>query len=191
MIASEQTLLDHVGAHAGEGVEVASVVEDVLASLDPSLDVLLRELIASELPLRLAQIVRRRARKRLVLRGSRLEAAASVCRALAEEMSDDAVAALRRGLPDPLADWLVPGAPEGHEPAVVEPQRTTTLAEGRPGSLRPIDEAHPRGAQAGSVGDEDPHAATKLSSSSGLTQEREHDTLAEGRPGSDRPIGGR
>lgn len=35
---------------------------------------------------------------------------------------------------------------------------------------------------------ENPHADTKLSSSHGLTQEREHDTLAEGRPGSKHPL---
>lgn len=191
MIASEETLLDHVAAHAGEGTDVMAVLEDVLASLDPTTDVILRELIASELPPRLAQIVRRRAGKRLVLRGPRLEAAASVCHALAEELSDDAVVALSSSLPEPLAGWLVADAPEGREPAAIEPHRTTTLAEGRAGSLAPVDEARPPGAQAGSVADEDPHADTKLSSSPGTTQEREHDTLADGRPGSERPLAGR
>jgi hypothetical protein len=191
MIASEQTLLDHVAAHAGEGAEIASVIEDVLASIDPATDLLVRELIAGELPPRFAQVVRRRGGKRLLLRGPRLEVAASVCHALAEELSDDAVAALSRALPDPLAGWLVADAPEGREPAMVEPHRTTTLAEGRPGSRAPLDEARPRGGQAGSVADEDPHANTKLSSSAGTTQERDHDTLADGHPGSDRPLAGR
>jgi hypothetical protein len=57
-----------------------------------------------------------------------------------------------------------------------------TLADGRVGSHRPLSEAHPGEAQPGSVRAKAPHADTKLSSSRGLTQEREGRTLAAARP---------
>lgn len=38
------------------------------------------------------------------------------------------------------------------------------------------------------VKSDNPHGNTKLSSSRGSTQEREHETLAEGQPGSKHPL---
>lgn len=184
---SEESLLDHVAGHAGPEVDPGRVVEDVLAAISPALDDASRELVASELPPRFAQIIRRRGGKPLLLRGKRLEVAASACRVLAEELSDEAVEILRRALPPPLSGWLVPGAPEGREPVAVEISHAT-FAEGRPGSASPVAEARRAGAQSASVAEANPHAGTKLSSSSGLTQEREHETLAEGQPGSTRPV---
>jgi uncharacterized protein (DUF2267 family) len=74
-------------------------------------------------------------------------------------------------------------APPAHHAA------RTTLAEGRPGSRHPLADARPEPAQEHSVArNEDPHRATKLSSASGLTQERQRDALATGRPGPRRPI---
>ncbi len=64
-----------------------------------------------------------------------------------------------------------------------------TLAEGRPGSAHPLSEARPERAQSQSVARADnPHGDTKLSSATGLTQEREGETLATGHLGSNRPL---
>jgi hypothetical protein len=64
-----------------------------------------------------------------------------------------------------------------------------TLATGQPGSRHPLSTARPETAHTHSVVRSDnPHADTKLSSTSGMTQERAHETLAEGRPGSKRPL---
>lgn len=62
------------------------------------------------------------------------------------------------------------------------PGGTRTLSEGRPGSRHPISEARPTQRQQHSVEDDNPHGDTKVSSATGLTQEREHETLAEGEP---------
>lgn len=57
------------------------------------------------------------------------------------------------------------------------------LASGRPGSRHPLSEAKPNGGQSNSVVEStNPHGDTKLSSSKGLTQEREKEDLAEGQP---------
>ncbi|HVK68207.1 MAG TPA: DUF2267 domain-containing protein, partial [Polyangium sp.] len=64
-----------------------------------------------------------------------------------------------------------------------------TLATGRAGSQTPLSEARPERAHGESVvRAENPHGETKLSSSRGLTQEREQETLAEGEPGPLRPV---
>jgi uncharacterized protein (DUF2267 family) len=64
-----------------------------------------------------------------------------------------------------------------------------TLADGRPGSRHPLSEAAPPAGQSESVArSAAPHAATKLSTAHGLTQEREHEDLKSGRPGASRPL---
>ena len=60
------------------------------------------------------------------------------------------------------------------------PGGTRTLSEGRPGSRKPVSEARPANHQQHSVADDNPHDDTKVSSATGMTQEREHETLAEG-----------
>jgi len=60
-----------------------------------------------------------------------------------------------------------------------------SLSTGRPGSSHPLSEAVPPGAQSHSVAAFDPHEDSKLSSASGLTQEREGETLADGHPKGD------
>lgn len=62
------------------------------------------------------------------------------------------------------------------------PGGTRPLSEARPGSRHPVSEAAPKDAQQHSVAEDNPHGDTKLSSTDGLTQEREHETLAEGEP---------
>lgn len=117
------------------------------------------------------------------------EHAQSCCRALAEALDEDARRRLASRLPDELAGLLdvtsagagvAPGAERGAPRAH---RRRSTLSEGRPGSRAPVSEAAPRRAHQDSIArSANPHADTKLSSSPGTTQEREHDTLARGRP---------
>lgn len=68
-----------------------------------------------------------------------VEYASGVCRALAETMSFDAIARLRRALPD-LAQLFErqPAAP----PPSPHPRNPHSLAEGRPGSRHPLASAH-------------------------------------------------
>ena len=67
------------------------------------------------------------------------ELVASLCRALAEVLSIEAVEALRSSLPTELVAWLDPPTL-----AIDGATRSTwTLASGRPGSSHPISEAHP------------------------------------------------
>lgn len=113
------------------------------------------------------------------------EHAQSVCSALAETWDEDERTQLKNRLPAAIAALLEPPArpagPPAREPSVQAHERST-LAEGRPGSSQPLSEAATQREQQESVVRSDnPHGDTKLSSSAGLTQEREDDTLAKGR----------
>jgi uncharacterized protein (DUF2267 family) len=115
------------------------------------------------------------------------EHAQSVCRALAEHLDEDARRRLAARLPDAVATLLaLPEPPSGAAPTVHNPEvprHAQTLAEGKPGSRHPLSEAAPQRAQEGSVvRSNNPHGDTKLSSSSGTTQERLAETLARARP---------
>jgi uncharacterized protein (DUF2267 family) len=114
------------------------------------------------------------------------EHAQSVCRALAEVLDDDARHKLASRLPDAIAALLVVAEPAGapsareHAPAQL---RRRSLAEGAPGSAHPLSESAPRRAHSESVVCSDnPHGESKLSSSPGMTQERDSESLARGRP---------
>lgn len=113
-----------------------------------------------------------------------------VCGVLSERLSPDLRARLVRELPEAAARLFTPAPPTPAPPP--RPGRGSTLAEGRPGSShplseaapgsrRPLSEARPEHAHQNAVQAPNPHAETKVSSSPGLTQEREHETLAEGR----------
>ena len=61
-------------------------------------------------------------------------------------------------------------------------EKVATLATGRAGSAHPLCDASAPAGQTHSVAcNPSPHADTKLSTSSGLTQDRLRETLAEGR----------
>lgn len=126
--------------------------------------------------------------------GRAREHAHIVCRALTEVLDSEALALLRHHLPQ--LESLFSASVDGPLAPAPETLRTpprdySTLAAGRPGSRHPLAEAHPTRAHAHSVARSvDPHADTKLSSSHGLTQERENETLASGKPGSKRPLSG-
>jgi hypothetical protein len=49
------------------------------------------------------------------------------------------------------------------------------------GSAHPLSSGRAKQAQRGAVAEPNPHGDTKVSSATGLTQEREHESLAEGR----------
>jgi uncharacterized protein (DUF2267 family) len=200
MIANKDDFLSHVAGHAGISLDRAErAVHAVLSGLGAYLAAPARQLVAGELPpplaaalladVGLAAPIEERVLEPGTTAGQARELVASVCRVLAEELSADAVLALRAGAPPALAALLAEPAPE--EPPHAGPAaRRQTLAAGRPGSLHPASEARSPGTQTDSVAAENPHAATKLSSTTGSTQERRHETLAEGHLGSGRPLAG-
>ncbi|HEU4729833.1 MAG TPA: hypothetical protein VFT22_18180, partial [Kofleriaceae bacterium] len=114
-------------------------------------------------------------------------------RVLVEELSTEAIVAIRAAVPASLATLLEAMAEPSESELLPPPawQRPReTLAGGRPGSHHPVSEAHGPGAHTDSIAADNPHSATKLSSSSGTTQERHHETIAEGQPGYKTPISG-
>ena len=194
---SSEDLVAHIAAHAGITSELAAMLAaDVLAEIASHLSTASRELVASEIPDPLADALRRGGssappiEERILAPGVTLgrahELVSSVCLVLAEELSDEAIAALRAALPPALARLFAAPTPEIARRS--ERRRAPSMASGRPGSEHPISEAHADLAQPGSVADPNPHASSKLSSSAGTTQERLHETLAEGEAGTDLPI---
>ncbi|WP_164018160.1 DUF2267 domain-containing protein [Pyxidicoccus trucidator] len=120
-----------------------------------------------------------------VRRGFAVEHTGVVCQVLAEALSEAALHRLHEDLPGPLGALFTPReSRERFEYVHLDPARRHTLSGGRPGSQHPLSEARPERAHTHSVARSDnPHEDTKLSSTSGLTQEREHETLATGHPG--------
>jgi uncharacterized protein (DUF2267 family) len=191
-------VIAHVVLHSGLAHEKArAATEAVLSALGTQLGRPEAEALAAELPEALARSVRdsryapetqlgaRVAALEEVTLAVAVEHIASVCHALAELLPEATLERLRRGLPGDVAVLLEPPSREvaAHEHGHVAAPRHT-LAEGRPGSRHPISESRPPGAQSNSVVTSDnPHGDTKLSSSRGLTQERERETLATGKPG--------
>ena len=115
--------------------------------------------------------------------GRALELFETVCRAIDDALEAEARAHFRRNLPDDLIATFERARAAPRQ----APHHPNELAGGRPGSTEPIAEADP--AQDDSVArDADPHHETKLSESSGMTQERKHRTLADGEPGSTRSV---
>jgi hypothetical protein len=103
---------------------------------------------------------------------------------VAEAISPATRHRLHEALPEPMGALFTPHEPrERFEHVHLDPSHHT-LAEGRPGSRHPLSEARLERAHTHSVARADnPHEDTKLSSTTGLTQEREQETLATGHPG--------
>ena len=122
-----------------------------------------------------------------VANGFALEHTTVVAEAMARTLRPEVLRLLREELPWDVAVLFTPREPPTPvEHVRLDPSRRT-LAEGRPGGTRPLYEARPDRAQSESVARSDnPHGDTKLSSASGLTQEREQETLATGRIGAPR-----
>lgn len=182
MIATTDDLCSHVAAHAGVSRALAEqATRAVLAGMGGTLTPAGRELVADELPTGLSAAVlagdsliapiEQPLLEAGVTAGQARELIASVCRVLVEELSGEAVDALRVGVPAALAALLV--APASDEPP----------AHGGFG------ERAQHAAQHGSIAEDNPHATTKLSSARGPA--RHHDTIAEGRPGARYPLSGR
>lgn len=197
---SAETFLAHVAGQAGTSTEQAEhATRVVLSHLGSYLGTSTRRWIADELPgpfaLALHEVsdvavaIDERVREPGITAGRARELVASVCRVLAEELSTDALVALRAAVPAALAERLAsPSQGLAVQPA--EPRRSATLATGRPGSAHPISESRPAGPQTSSVAEANPHGGAKLSSCPGTTQERRRETLAEGQPGYDHSLAG-
>jgi len=195
----------HVVAHSGVATGLAArVTRVVLAGIGGYLSPGARQLVADELPPALGAIV---------LAGSGLatpieeqvlaldldsgpnlgharELTASVCRVLVEELSTDALGAIRAAVPSTLAALLEDASTSEAPPHTAPEYPRHTLADGQPGSHHPVSSAHGPDGQSESIAAGNPHAATKLSSTTGSTQERHRETIAEGRPGFPHPIAG-
>ncbi len=121
--------------------------------------------------------------------GRAREEAIVVCRVVAEAVGEDIARRVRLELPDEIGElFTIPEPIAKPERVHLDPERRT-LAEGHGGGTRPLYAARPDHAHTQSVARSDnPHGDTKLSSATGLTQEREEETLAQGRPGSETPL---
>lgn len=138
MQSSTEAFIAHVAAHAGVSAERAELVtRAVLARIGGSLTAEDRQLIADELPPALAAaVLAPEAMVDEALSAHQRELLDSVYRVLAEELSAEALAALRANLPPRMSELLVPGT----APAAPVPRHGETLADGKPGSKRPISE---------------------------------------------------
>lgn len=203
---TREELLSHVAERGGlPGVEAAErVVRAVLEVLCERLSWPVIQALADDLPtpltaslrdvsphqvFNLAELHARVAERTQVRLGLAVEQTGVICQVLAEALSPGVLHRLREALPEPMSALLTPREPdEPFEHVHLDPSRRT-LAEGRPGSHHPLSEARPERAHTHSVLRADnPHEDSKLSSSTGFTQEREQDTLAAGHPGSSRPL---
>lgn len=203
---THEELVSHVASRAGlPGMQEAErTVRAVLAVLGERLSWPVIQAVAEELPgslasslrevtphqtFNLAELHARVAERTRVRLGLAVEHTGVVCEVLAEALPEGTLYRLREALPDSMSVLFTPREPEERvEHVHLDPNRRT-LAEGRPGSQHPISEYRSERAHTHSVVRADnPHGDTKLSSASGLTQEREHETLAAGHPGSDRPL---
>ncbi len=163
----------------------------VTSSLVEALSTDEADALARELPQELRSLVRGRAMavpldraaflEHVAIResvdlGFAIEHGECACRALAEQMSLELRARLQRNLPRLESLFAVCDTPS--EPAP-PPIHGSTLATGRPGSRHPLSESRPERAQSQSVvRSEDPHCDTKLSSATGVAEDRESRTIA-------------
>jgi uncharacterized protein (DUF2267 family) len=189
--------------------EAAAVLQATLVAMGQRLAPDVRDTIAAALPDEIGAVLRRseseleseseseseffdRVRRREgVSLGFAREHAQGVCRALGEILPGEALRALEEALPASFAELFHPPPPPAPPPGyrVAKSERHHTLATGRPGSRHPLSESRPPTAQSHSVVREaNPHADTKLSSASGLTQERLEESLATAHPSKGRRI---
>lgn len=143
----------------------------------------------------LDELYNRVARGEGVGRAFGMEHAQAACQVIGEALPEAVRLRLQKHLGPAFAPLFEPRAPglapprPVHGAPDVAPGHGSTLASGRPGSLHPLSEGRADRAHAESVAQsDDPHAATKLSTSRGMTQERQGDSLAAGRPGPEHPV---
>jgi uncharacterized protein (DUF2267 family) len=205
---SRQALLEQIIRHGGAAnvKAAAAALKATLATLGDRLPDHERALLAGALPQRVAKVLHahryggpfdilelydRVARREGVPLGAAREHVQVVCRVLGEVLPEYVVRALQAAMPSAFAElFIVPPAPGplSHH-AHVQPPALRTLASGKPGSLHPLSESRPPGAHSHSVAQErNPHQDTKLSSTSGMTQERADESLASAEPDTSRTI---
>lgn len=190
-MTSADAFIANVAGHAGISAERAErVTRIVLSGLGSYLAPATRQWIGDELPAPLAHMLREASSAAALLEqrvlattdvtaGRARELIASVCRAVSEALSIDAVRALRAAAPEAFAALLVRSSPEVNALRLA-PRRGRTLATGRPGSTHPISEAAPR--PFGSVADASPHADRERSSAPGRTPDPLADDDLPARP---------
>ena len=142
MLLRIDQLASHVAAHAGVSTPLADyALRAVLTGIGGYLSPPFRQLIAEELPPALGSALesardRRPIEDRVQLNGMSpgrtRELVASVCKVLAEELSDDAVRALCASLPPATAVLFVPSAPAIEHHASQIHRHTGSVAEPNP-----------------------------------------------------------
>jgi uncharacterized protein (DUF2267 family) len=159
MLLRIEQLASHVAAHAGVSEPLADyALRAVVTGIGGYLSPRFRQLVAEELPAPLATVLesatndRRPIEDRVKLTGMSAgqtrELIASVCRVLAEELSDEAVSGLRASLPATIADWFVPPSPAVEHHASPIHRQSNSVAEPNPhedikissGRRRAVDE---------------------------------------------------
>jgi uncharacterized protein (DUF2267 family) len=200
-MVNEGVLIEDIAARAPFR-DQSSAVEAVRAALEKLGACLTHadaEALAEVLPAELAASVRRPRRHRVlpieelfrhvsrreeVAFGLAVEHAETILTALAVHLPFELRGRLHGHLPHAWARFL--------EPRIFEPPGSPpshghghTLAEGRPGSQRPLSEGAPPGAQSESVAADNPHQATKLSSAPEPVGD---EPLTIARPGSANPL---
>lgn len=201
-VISRQTLLEGIIRYGGAAtVETAvGALRATLATLGDRLPDDARAILADALPQRVAKVLRahryggpfdvdvlyeRVARREGVPLGVAREHVQVVCRVLGEVLPERVARVLEAALPRSFGELFrrpEAGPPPPHR-ARTEAPALNTLASGKPGSLHPLSEARPPDAHSHSVVREtNPHEDTKLSTASGMTQERTGESLASGPP---------
>jgi uncharacterized protein (DUF2267 family) len=158
MLLRIDQLASHVALHAGVSVPVADyALRAVIKGIGGYLSPAFRQLIAEELPgplatmLEMAQVERIPFEEQVQLAGlsqsQRHELIVSVCKVIAEELSNEALRALTSSLPPTIAMLFVPSAPAVEHPQTIHRQ-ANSVAEPNPhvdiklssGRRRSIDE---------------------------------------------------
>lgn len=196
---SPSSLFARIAEHTGlDEASARALLDAALRALSQQLGAAAAEALAGELPGTLGEALRgvnhghpanadalftavRRARR--LRKSVAVEQVQVVCQALAEHLGSDALRALQRNLPEDVGElFVVPPRPTPLQSPRLDRSRHT-LAEGYGGGGRPLFASRPERAQSGSVvRSGNPHGDTKLSTATGLTQEREEETLATAGP---------
>ena len=162
-----EVLAKQVAARAGVSTPLADyALRAVVAGIGGYLSPHSRQLVSEELPEQLAIALasatsdRRSIHERVALTGmtpsQTHELLASVCRVLADELSDEAINLLIGCLPPAVGAMLVPSSPT-------------------------LPHADTRHRQASSIAEPNPHGESKLSSAPGMPHQRDLATLARWR----------
>jgi uncharacterized protein (DUF2267 family) len=193
---TSQQFLAQVSERSGVA-DARGPVRAVLQSLAECLSRRQAEALADELPDEPAALLRngnhnqdldrfdlesRVAQRAGLSRGAAVEWLFAVGRTLGESVRDEVLVPLRRDLPADVAGLLEAAGPLPAPEGVHHDVSKRTLAEGASGHSHPLYAARPDTAQTESVARAaNPHGDTKLSSATGLTQEREEESLATAR----------